>query len=115
MIKLMSEIFLPVYWKMHLPRFNCSRIYLRGGRYSGKSVETARSIIKGILEDKTKTKSAIAFRKFGNTLQGSVFNEFVNAIYDLGVESEFEMVYSPLQIRRKRYSPGNTICDVKPT
>lgn len=101
MIQRLSDIFLPVYWKMHLPGFSCSRRYLRGGRYSGKSVETARSIITGMLEDPTKTKSAIAFRKFGNTLQGSVFNEFVNAIYDLKVESEFEFVYSPLQIRRK--------------
>lgn len=100
-LKRMSEIHLPIYWKMHLPNFKCSRRYLRGGRYSGKSVETARSHIEGILKDPTKTKSAIAFRKYGNTLQGSVFNEYVNAIYDLGVESEFEMVYSPLQIRRK--------------
>ena len=100
-LKRLSEIHLPVYWKMHLPSFKCSRRYLRGGRYSGKSTEVARSHIEGMLKDVTKTKSCIAFRKFGNTLQGSVFNEYVNAIYDLGVENEFEMVYSPLQIRRK--------------
>ena len=38
---------------------------------------------------------------FGNTLQGSVFNELVNAIYDLGVENEFIPKYNPLRIVRK--------------
>ena len=59
----------------------------------------ARYIILGLLQD--KTKSAIAFRRFGNTLQSSVFNELINAIYDLGVENEFVTKYNPLRIVRK--------------
>ena len=54
-----------------------------------------------MLADTTRSKSAIVFRRFGNTLAGSVFNEFTNAIYDLGVEKEFEFKYNPLCIKRK--------------
>lgn len=97
----LSDLILPVYQPLHRNDFNHSRIYLRGGRYSGKSTETARDIILEMLEDKTKMKSAIAFRRFGNTLAGSVFNELVNAIYDLHVEKRFEMKYNPLRIIRK--------------
>lgn len=99
--KKLSELILPCYWPLHSKKFHCSRIYLRGGRYSGKSTETARDIILEMLADKTKTKSAIAFRRFSNTLAGSVFNEFVNAIYDLGVEDEFTLKYNPIRILRK--------------
>lgn len=95
----LDTLILPVYRNLHDPRFPYSRIYLRGGRYSGKSVETARYIILSLLQD--KSKSAIAFRRFGNTLQGSVFTEFINAIYDLGVENEFVPKYNPLRIVRK--------------
>ena len=99
--KKLSQLILPVYWPLHRKDFKCSRIYLRGGRYSGKSVETARDIILEMLADETKTKSAIAFRRFGNTLAGSVFTEFTNAIYDLGVEDEFIFKYNPIRIIRK--------------
>ena len=97
----LDELILPVYYGLHQPGFNHSRIYLRGGRYSGKSTEVARYIILSLLADQTKTKSAICFRRFGNTLQGSVFNELVNAIYDLGVDHLFQPKYNPLRIVRK--------------
>ena len=99
--KKISDLILPQYRILHAPDFHYNRIYLRGGRYSGKSVETARFIILGMLSDPTRTKSAICFRRFGNTLSGSVFNELVNAIYDLGVEDEFKLKYNPLCIVRK--------------
>jgi len=95
----LDKLILPCYYNLHHPDFPYSRIYLRGGRYSGKSVEAARFIILGLLQD--KTKSAICFRRYGNTLQGSVFTELVNAIYDLGVENEFIPKYNPLRIVRK--------------
>lgn len=96
-----SDLILPIYWPLHSSNFTASRIYLRGGRYSGKSMEVARYIILSLLNDPTKTKSAIAFRRFSNTLAGSVFNELVTAIYDLHVENEFVLKYSPLRIMRK--------------
>ena len=91
-----SDLILPIYWPLHSSNFTASRIYLRGGRYSGKSMEVARYIILSLLNDPTKTKSAIAFRRFSNTLAGSVFNELVTAIYDLHVENEFVLKYSLL-------------------
>lgn len=96
-----TDLILPIYRHLHQPDFPYSRIYLRGGRYSGKSVEVSRKIILDMLADTTRSKSAIVFRRFGNTLAGSVFNEFTNAIYDLGVEKEFEFKYNPLCIKRK--------------
>lgn len=99
--KKLSDLILPIYFKLHNKDFQYSRIYLRGGRYSGKSTEVARKIILDMLADPTKTKSAIAFRRFGNTLAGSVFNEFTNAIYDLGVEDQFIFKYNPIRIIRK--------------
>nr|DAO22923.1 MAG TPA: terminase [Caudoviricetes sp.] len=60
----MTDLILPIYQNLHRPNFNYSRIYLRGGRYSGKSTEAARYIISAMIADPTKSKSAIAFRRF---------------------------------------------------
>ena len=95
----LNKLILPCYYPLHQPNFKPSRIYLRGGRYSGKSTEVARFIVLSLLMH--KDRSAICFRRFGNTLQGSVFNEIINAIYDLGVEDEFKPKYNPLRIVRK--------------
>lgn len=66
----LNELILPVYYNLHQPNFNYSRIYLRGGRYSGKSTEVARYIILSLLADQTKTKSAICFRRFREHTSG---------------------------------------------
>ena len=87
----LNELILPCYYGLHQPDFKPSRIYLRGGRYSGKSTEVARYLVLSLLMH--KDRSAICFRRFGNTLQGSVFNEIINAIYDLGVENEIKPKY----------------------
>ena len=100
-----SDLILPVYHPLHVPDFEerYSRVYLRGGRYSGKSVETARYIILHMVQDPSHKKSAIAFRRYGNTLQASVFNEFVNAIHDLNLSHLFKFKYNPLEIIYKPY------------
>lgn len=101
----MSEMILPCYYPLHTPDFEqrYSRVYLRGGRYSGKSVETARFIITHVVSDPEHKKSAICFRRYSNTLQESVFNELVNAIYDLGLDHLFKLKYNPLEIVYKPY------------
>lgn len=96
----MSKMILPCYYPLHQPDFEekYSRVYLRGGRYSGKSVEVARYIPLHIILDPTHTASAICFRRYSNTLQGSVFNEILNSIGDMGLAHLFKVNYNPLTI-----------------
>ena len=61
----LNKLILPCYYALHQPTFKPSRIYLRGGRYSGKSTEVARFIVLELLQH--KDRSAICFRRFGNT------------------------------------------------
>lgn len=95
-----SKLVLPCYYPLHQPNFEdeYSRVYLRGGRYSGKSVEATRYIVLHLVMDPEHRASAIAFRRYSNTLQGSVFNEFLNAISDLSLGHLFKINYNPLCI-----------------
>lgn len=82
-------------------------MFLRGGRFSGKSYFAAHFIILSLLalaavhRDGEPWASCLALRKYSNTLKTSVYAELANAIINLGVEDKFQMLTNPMEIRLK--------------
>lgn len=72
----------------------------RGGRSSFKSSAISIKLVKDFLED--DLGNVMVFRKVGNTLSTSVYEQIKWAIHMLGVESEFTFLKSPLKIIHKR-------------
>ena len=112
MKKSLSEIILPNYWDLledgigeQLERSR--KLFLRGGRFSGKSYFAAHFIILSLLalaavhKDGEPWACCLALRKYSNTLKTSVYAELANAIINLGVEDKFQMLVNPMEIRLK--------------
>lgn len=108
----LSDIILPNYWDLLEdgigPQLIQSRkLFLRGGRFSGKSFFAAHHIILTILALASVHKEGepwaccLALRKYSNTLKTSVYAELANAIINLGVEDKFQMLTNPMEIRLK--------------
>lgn len=110
--KKLSELILPNYWDLledgigeQLERSR--KMYLRGGRFSGKSYFAAHFIIMSLLALASTHKEGepwaccLALRKYSNTLKTSVYAEIANAIINLGVEDKFQMLTNPMEIRLK--------------
>ena len=82
-------------------------MFLRGGRFSGKSYFAAHFIIISLLALAAVHKKdepwacCLALRKYSNTLKTSVYAEIANAIINLGVEDKFQMLTNPMEIRLK--------------
>ena len=82
-------------------------MFLRGGRFSGKSYWAAHHIILSLLclaavhKDGEPWACCLALRKYSNTLKTSVYAEIANAIINLGVEDKFQMLTNPMEIRLK--------------
>lgn len=79
---------------------------LPGGRGSGKSSYISLQIIDQIMDDKTGEKNCLVIRKYANTLRGSVFNQLLWAINQLGVADQWRATVMPLQLI---YRTGQTI------
>lgn len=84
---------------LDIDREGHSEYWLKGGRGSGKSVFVARKILLGMLAH--PKASAIVYRRVGNTLRQSVYEEFVKAIEALGLKPWCVFRLSPLEIRFK--------------
>ena len=110
--KKLSELILPNYWDLlelgigsGLERSR--KMFLRGGRFSGKSYFAAHHIILTILQLASVHKEGepwaccLALRKYSNTLKTSVYAELANAIINLGVEDKFNLLVNPMEIRLK--------------
>lgn len=108
----MSDIILPNYWDLvedgigdQLERSR--KMFLRGGRFSGKSYWAAHHIVMTLLALAAVHKEGepwaccLALRKYSNTLKTSVYAEIANAIINLGVEDKWQMVTNPMEIRLK--------------
>lgn len=82
-------------------------MFLRGGRFSGKSYFGAHHIVLTLLalaavhKDGEPWACCLALRKYSNTLKTSVYAEIANAIISLGVEDKFAMLVNPMEIRLK--------------
>lgn len=108
----LSDIILPNYWDLledgigeQLERSR--KLFLRGGRFSGKSYWAAHHIILTLLalaavhKDGDPWACCLALRKYSNTLKTSVYAEIANAIINLGVEDKWQMLVNPMEIRLK--------------
>ena len=75
-----------VYWK-HL-YFNTKRLQIVfGGSASGKSHELAKKCVLRTLQG----RNYLVSRKVGSTIEGSVYNEVVEKIYDLKLQNFFKI------------------------
>jgi len=74
-----------------------SEYWLKGGRGSGKSTFIARKILLGLLSD--RDANAVVYRRVGNTLRQSVYEEFAKAVDALGIRPWCRFRLSPLEIR----------------
>lgn len=74
--------------------------WLKGGRSSAKSSAISIFIVLLIMQD--PEANAICFRKVGDTLRESVYEQLLWAIDMLGVADEFHCTTSPLVITYKR-------------
>ena len=108
----LSDIILPNYWDLledgigeQLERSR--KLFLRGGRFSGKSYWAAHHIVLTLLalaavhKDGDPWACCLALRKYSNTLKTSVYAEIANAIINLGVEDKWQMLVNPMEIRLK--------------
>ena len=82
---------------LDIDREGHSEYWLKGGRGSGKSVFLARKILLGMMAH--PKASAIVYRRVGNTLRQSVYEEFVKAIDALHIRPWCTFRLSPLEIR----------------
>ena len=84
------------------------RIYanyvLKGGRASTKSSAISIKVVTDFLAD--KNANVATFRKVGNTLAGSVYEQIKWAIIQLGFENRFRYMKSPLKIIDKITGSG---------
>lgn len=108
----LSDLILPNYYDLledgigdQLERSR--KMFLRGGRFSGKSYFAAHHIILSLLclaavhKEGEPWACCLALRKYSNTLKTSVYAEIANAIINLGVEDKFQMLTNPMEIRLK--------------
>ena len=108
----LSDLILPNYWDIledgigdQLIRSR--KLFLRGGRFSGKSYFGAHLIILTLMQLAIVHKEGdswaccLALRKYSNTLKTSVYAELANAIINLGVEDKWQMLVNPMEIRLK--------------
>lgn len=76
----------------------------KGGRGSTKSSFAAEIIIYGMMEDyytKGLITHCVAMRKVKNTLSGTVYNKFLWALKQLGVEKDWHCIKSPMEMTFK--------------
>ena len=90
---LLTSKFYPLYsaWKSN----KYTRLVCKGGRGSAKSTNVALILVVDLMQYPVNT---ICFRKVGETLRKSVYEQIKWAIKFLGVEEYFEYKLSPLEI-----------------
>ena len=90
---LLTSKFYPLYsaWKSN----KYTRLVCKGGRGSAKSTNIALILVVDLMQYPINT---ICFRKVGETLRKSVYEQIKWAIKFLGVEEYFEYKISPLEI-----------------
>ena len=94
----LSKIILPAFYDVHKSIKNNEYLeyWLKGGRGSTKSTVISLEIVLGIM--KNPNTHAVCYRKVGNKLEKSVYNQIKWAINKLGVQAYFKCRKSPLEI-----------------
>lgn len=94
----LSDIIAPQFRRIHCDIMDCRHTHykLYGGRGSTKSSFVSIEIIFGMMQD--PMANAVCFRKVGNTLAESVFEQLLWAIDQLGVSHLWKPTLSPLRL-----------------
>lgn len=94
----LSSLISPAYYKLHknVVNHDYTHFWLKGGRGSTKSSFISVELILGMM--KHSDRNAVIFRKVGDTLRDSVYEQLVWAVEMLGVENQWEMKISPLSL-----------------
>ena len=97
----LTDIIAPTFYPVHWDILDSKHTYydLYGGRGSTKSSFISVEIILGIMIDAEKGEhtNAVVFRKVGNTLRESVFEQIAWAIDALGANDTWASSVSPMQ------------------
>jgi phage terminase large subunit len=94
----LTKLIAPSFYNVHksIKKGEYSDYWLKGGRASAKSSFISIEIILGLLKD--PLSHAVCFRKVGNRLETSVYNQVRWAIRKLGLSVYFKCYRSPLKI-----------------
>ncbi len=97
----LSDIIAPQFYEIHCDIMEGRHTHykLYGGRGSTKSSFASIEIIFGMMQD--PNANAACFRKVGNTLAESVFEQLLWAIEQLGVSHLWKVTRSPLRLSYK--------------
>lgn len=98
----LSDLIAPVYHGLHrdIKHGGNSEYFLKGGRGSAKSSFVSLEIILGMTRD--TDANAIVYRRVGNTLRESVFEQLLWAINVLGFSEYWRPQVSPMEIRHRK-------------
>lgn len=96
--RVIAEVFEPVYSDLIAGRH--SEYWLKGGRGSTKSSFISLAIVLGLWRD--EHANAIVYRRVGNTIKDSVYEQLIWAIDTLHLTKYFKLKKSPLEIERVR-------------
>ncbi|MCD8286486.1 MAG: PBSX family phage terminase large subunit [Clostridia bacterium] len=91
---LIAPQFYDIHWDIQENRHTHYKLY--GGRGSTKSSFVSEEIILGMMQD--PNANAACFRKVGNTLSESVYEQLIWAINSLGVSDLWKANQSPLRL-----------------
>lgn len=92
-----ADMFIPVH--RDIAKMKHAEYWFKGGRGSTKSSFISLEIIRGLRED--ENAHAVVFRRVANTVKDSVYEQLIWAIDALGVDDEFVIKKSPLEIERR--------------
>lgn len=98
----LSSLIAEPFWPLHrdIKRAGHDEYWLEGGRGSTKSSFISIEIIKLLIQH--PQMHAIIYRRVGNTLRESVYEQIIWAIDQLGLHDKFQYRVSPLEIRYKK-------------
>lgn len=98
----LSDLVAKPFWRVHRDIMSAGHdeYWLDGGRGSTKSSFISIEIIQLLI--KHSQMHAIVYRKVGNTLRESVYEQIIWAIDQLGMHNKFKYRKSPLEIQYKK-------------
>lgn len=98
----LSSLVAEPFWHVHrdIKRGGHDEYWLEGGRGSTKSSFISIEIIKLLIQH--PQMHAIIYRRVGNTLRESVYEQIIWAIDQLGLHDKFQYRVSPLEIRYRK-------------
>ena len=94
----LTDLIAPAFYDLHwdISEDRHTHYWLKGGRGSTKSSFISVEIPLGMVQD--KQANAICYRKFGNTLESSVYAQLIWAIEQLGIAEYWTINKSPMRL-----------------